>query len=146
MKNTLFCLTHVLADNVLECLAKVKAEIAMNNCFSNVGNIFRPLPFFQWYTKWKNLLCNITCMMSREEVGRSDLFGWPWGSRTDWQKIWAMYVLVGACSHCQYRYLEMCTKGTGDSLRRSHWRSFLYHWYPIPFHLSVTLIFHYDIA
>ena len=29
MKSALFCLTCVVADNVLECFAKVKAEIAM---------------------------------------------------------------------------------------------------------------------
>ena len=29
MKRALFCLTCVVADNVLECFAKVKAEIAM---------------------------------------------------------------------------------------------------------------------
>ena len=29
MKHALFCLTCVVADNVLECSVKVKAEIAM---------------------------------------------------------------------------------------------------------------------
>ena len=30
IKSALFCLTRVVADNVLECFAKVKAEIAMS--------------------------------------------------------------------------------------------------------------------